>query len=244
VHGDELTEFLELQAWPYGTILWLEATNSPDRFHLRARTLEEPLAIGSVEYFDINEDGEPVLRTSHPEPFSMSIDERVYRQERRWENRQAYDVLVAQKGDGVLTAVFEALEAAAGPMSAAAIHRLLMRNGRPCSYFSVLAVLYGYKCFEVTDGHNWKVAGGGPTGLREGYQTLLGMAEGAKKRASGDRERPEDACDPSPLTAEDLDRLTRDLRVLARPYSKRWIEAIDRLVGELVRIRHSLMERV
>jgi hypothetical protein len=70
------------------------------------------------------------------------------------------------------------------------------------------------------------------------------MADGEEKSASGGREHPEDAWDPSPLTAEDLNRLTRDLSVLARPHPKRWIEAIDRLMGELERIRHSLMERV
>jgi hypothetical protein len=244
LHGDELTGFLELQAWPYGTILFLEATSIPGRYHLHAQPLEKPLSIEPVVYFDLDTDGQPVTRTSYPEPFTVLVDENVYRQERRWENRRAYDALVAQKGEGVLTCVFEALEAAHGPMSAAAIHRLLMRNGRPCSYFSVLAVLYGYKCFEVTDGHTWKVAEGWPTVLREGYQTLLGAVEGGEKGASGDRKPPERPCGPGPLTPEDLNRLTRDLRVLARPDPQRWIRAIDRLMGELERIRQSLMERV
>ena len=107
LHGDELAEFIELQAWPYGAILWLEVTGSPDRFLLRAQPLEEPISLGSVSYFDINDDGEPVVKISHPKPIAVAIDQNVYREEWRWENRRAYDALVTRRGEGVLTAVFE-----------------------------------------------------------------------------------------------------------------------------------------
>ena len=87
----------------------------------------------------------------------MNFDENVYRQERRWENRRAYDALVAAKGTGVLTAVYEVLEGSTTPATAAEVHRQLLRSGRPCSYFAVLAALYGYSCFEATDDHKWQL---------------------------------------------------------------------------------------
>jgi hypothetical protein len=245
LHGGKITEFLELQAWPYGTILFLEATSIPGRFHLHAQPLEKPLSIEPVVYFDFDEDGQPVTRTSYPEPFTVLVDENVYRQERRWENRRAYDALVARKGEGVLTAVFKVLEASQEPMSAAAIHRRLMAQGRPCSYFSVLALLYGYECFEGTDDHRWKLAATRPTELREGYRALLGgecknpKPQDGESRTSG--KGPGRKPTP-PLTDRQLSRLTNDLLDLTCPEPGRWLDAINRLLHALKEIKRSLEE--
>ena len=227
LHGADLQEFLALQAWPYGAVLRLEATSDPRRYHLRAIPLDNPRPIGPVVYFDFDEDGVPVVRVSHPEPFAVEVDEDVYRQERRWENRHAYDALVARKGDGVLTAVVEALRSAPGPMTASGLHRDLMANGRPCSFFSVLGVLYGFECFRATDDHRWTLSETTAHELRRGYRSLT---DGTDRNVAG------------PITPEDLAALKRDLGVLARPDPESWPDAIDRLLGGLERIRRSLSE--
>ncbi len=223
--GENLTEFLEVQAWTYGTILWLETTVIPGRYHLRAVALDQTLSIEQVAYFDFDEYGEPITLNSYPEPFSVEIDEKIYRQERRWENRRAFEELVQHRDEGVLTAVYNALESEANPMSATAIHRQLMA-GRPCSYFSVLAVLYAYECFEKTENHHWRLATTEPRELRSGYRALL---------------QPGGEVAP-PLTAAEVSRLEEELRVLSQSVPDRWIAATDRLLQELNRIRSSLAQ--
>jgi hypothetical protein len=242
LHGNELTEFLELQAWPYETILFLEATSTPGRFHLHAQALEKSRSIGKVNYFDIDENGVPITKESDPEPFTVLVDENIYCQERRWENRHAYDALVARKGEGVWTAVFEVLEKSREPLSAAAIHRHLMANDRPCSYFSILAVLYGYQCFERTNDHRWKLTATKSTDLREGYRLLLEGAREPSKPPDGQPEPPGKGLEKPtpPLTDQELSRLTNDLRDLTCPESERWLDAIDRLLRALEQIKRRL----
>jgi hypothetical protein len=234
--GENLTGFLEVQAWTYGTILWLETTGIPGRYHLHAMALEEPLSIDQVAYFDFDEYGEPIVLNSYPEPFSVKIEENIYRQERRWENRRAFEKLVERRDEGVLTAVFKALESEAKAMSATAIHRQLMAD-RPCSYFSVLAVLYGYECFEKTESHHWQLATTEPRELRSGYRALLEPPETPRKDSgqTGGRVAP-------PLAADEVSRLEEELRVLSQFIPDRWIAATDRLLQELNRIRSSLAQ--
>jgi hypothetical protein len=92
LHGATFADWLAVHAeWPYGAILRLDPTIVPDRYHLRAQVLDEPRDIGDVQFFEIDDDGVPEVVTARADPFTVEFDEDVYRQERRWENRRAYD---------------------------------------------------------------------------------------------------------------------------------------------------------
>ncbi|WP_406699471.1 hypothetical protein V5E97_11450 [Singulisphaera sp. Ch08] len=242
VHGKGLTAFLEARHdWPYGTVLSLDATSDPWCYHLHAEFLEEPIDIGTVEFFDFDDDGFPVVLTCHPKPFTVAFDEKVYRQERRWENRRAYNTLVAARGTGVLTEVYETLEDSTAPATAAEIHRSLLKSGRPCSYFSVLATLYGFACFEPTDDRRWRLVPDEASELRAGYRALLVVD--STSVPDPDRPSPDDTWNAEsaparcPLEPHEVTQLTEKLEMLAQPDPSLWHDAIDDLIEELSELK-------
>ena len=251
LHGRDLTAFLETrQDWPYGTILWLDATSVPGRYHLHAEPLVGPADVGTVEFFDFDDDGLPVVLTCRPKPFTVTFDENVYRQERRWENRRAYDALVAARGTGILTAVHEVLEASTAPATSAEIHRNPLRSGRPCSYFAVLAALYGYSCFEATDDHRWRLVPDESSELRIGYRALLEIDSTSATETPRPEPDPDEEWDPGKLPVRCLlepheaSQLAGMLEVLAMPDPSRWHVVLDDLIEELNEIKARLEELI
>jgi hypothetical protein len=197
-------------------------------FH--AQILDKPVDIGEVVFFEFDDDGVPEVLTAHADPFTVAFDVNVYRQERRWENRRAYEALVALRGDGVLTSVYDELANSDSPLSAAEIHRALLRDGHPCSFFSVRAILYGYACFTRVD-DRWELANDQPSTMRPEYIALIGPR--------GDLSEVEDP----PLSSSEASRLVAKLKALSKPESENWQEYLTDLLSSLTALQARLEEQ-
>lgn len=180
IHGgrDEKTKsefraLLEEDALPPGAKLQLDATDDPGVFHIHGVRLEQPQVLTDVSWWDFDESGRPTTRTSERVSLEYAVHEPTYRAERRFEQRQAYESIIQQRAVGVLQDIYEMLESLdqtpATGLSPAEIHRRLLASDHPCAYYTVLGVLYGYRCFvQVNDGL-WTLDSQGGRVLKPGY---------------------------------------------------------------------------
>lgn len=176
---EALLRVLEGYAIQPGALLQIDSTHDPEAFHVHPIYLDEPEVLRDVDYYDLNDDGFPTVFQSRIVRLNYRVDEPVFRAERRWEQKAAFEQLKRDRGVGILHDVYTVLEnlepdgSGTAALHPGELHQRLMAIGNGCAYNSVLSVLYAYRSFERLPDGRFRLAGDFDTELKTGYRANL-----------------------------------------------------------------------